>query len=153
MGFLDIFKRTSGLSFAAQNSGPDDPKWFRTEKDHFPRLMFVDPYRYGLPGRGGVIVVWHAGVRPQWVYVGKTDDLADAINDLREDRDVAYYERNGGLFVTWSAIAPPYRDGVVTYLRTQMTPMFGDDRLKEGTDPDAHPVPVLMPGQEPPPAK
>jgi len=121
---------------------PQDPNWARTPKGRFNNLITFDPAQAGLDGLSGVFVVWHGGVKPHWVYVGRSDNLASAIDSILDNEDVLSYHRRGGLFVTWSTINKGYQDGVVRYLNQTMKPNV------ENTDIDetVKPVAVTVPG-------
>lgn len=114
-----------------------DPAWARSPRGLFYRLVHLDPEAEGLSGIGGVLVVWHDGVRPEWVYVSAATDLAAAIHALADNADVMSYEVNGGLFVTWALLRSEHRDGAVAYLA---------DRLRPAVRANGHPsasVPVI----------
>ena len=104
-----------------------DPAWARSPRGLFFRLIHLDPEEEGLSGVGGIFVVWHAGLRPQWVYVSAAEDLAAAIHRLADDADVMSYEVNGGLFVSWALVRPKYRSGAVAYLAGRLRPTIGSD--------------------------
>jgi hypothetical protein len=125
---------------------PIDPSWVRSAKGHFNRLTYLEPDQIGLPGQGGVYVIWHKGVKPEWLYVGSSDDLAQTLTRAIEDEEFYSYEPRGGLWCTWSFIVPEYRDGVVLYLRNLLNPVV---ETRIGDEIDAQkvaPVPVLPPG-------
>lgn len=97
-------------------------------------------------GLGGVYVVWHKGVRPEWVYVGATDDLAQALARALDDDEIFAYEPRGGLWCTWALIRPEYRNGAVAYLRRLLNPVV-DPRAGDELDLDAvQPVAIQPPG-------
>jgi hypothetical protein len=125
-------------------AGPVDPKWRRNERGYFYRLMDIDVEAVGLNATGGVYAIWHRGVRPEWVYVGHSDKLGASIVAARNNDDIADFEVNGGLYVTWSPIVAEFRDGVVNYLRLQLKPVI-EQVAGEHIDESAPPVPVLPP--------
>jgi hypothetical protein len=122
--------------------GLADPRWAVDRRGKFHRLVHLDPEAEGLTGASGVFVVWHGGVRPRWVYVGRAQDLAGAFHRLGRDADVMDYEVNGGLFVTWSLIRTDYQDGVVRYLSDALSPAV-ENPDRPGTA--VRPVPVSPP--------
>lgn len=134
MSALKILKRPRQAS---------DPKWMRTTSGRFHRLARLDPDELGLSRVGGVYVVWHAGIRPQWLYVGRTDDLAATFRHLAKDGDVADYEVHGGVYVTWSLIRSRFRSGVVRYLNETLEPLIPNPNVARDR---SEPVPVLLPG-------
>jgi hypothetical protein len=121
---------------------PQDPKWARTPKGRFYNLITFDPAAAGLEGTSGVFVVWHGGVKPHWVYVGCSENLASAIDAVLDDEDILSYHRRGGLFVTWSTIRSGYQAGVVRYLQAVMKPKVENPDI----DTNAKPVSVRVPG-------
>ncbi|MBF0167081.1 MAG: hypothetical protein HQL45_05570 [Alphaproteobacteria bacterium] len=125
---------------------PIDPAWGKSPKGHFYRLAHLEPDEVGLPGLGGVYVVWHKGVRPEWLYVAATEDLGKALMQALEDTDISSYEPRGGLWCTWAPIRPEFRNGVVLYLRKLLKtviPPKPADEIEEGS---VQPVAVLPPG-------
>ncbi len=126
--------------------GPPDPQWRRNERGFYHRLAFLEPAKLGLKHQGGVFAIWHRGVHPEWVHVGAHDDLAFALEQARDSEEINRFEVNGGLYVTWSPIAPDVRAGVVAYLRQVLHPV-AQARLigEEIPHPDTDPVPVQPP--------
>ena len=121
-----------------------DPKWARNNKTgHFFRLGHLDPEAEGLEKASGVYVIWHAGVRPRWVYVGRSDDLAATFHQVADDDAIMAYDVRGGLYCTWSSVRLELQDGVVNYLSQTLKPKIENpDRARR----EAVPVPVLPPG-------
>ncbi|MEX0694571.1 MAG: hypothetical protein WD075_09020 [Rhodospirillales bacterium] len=112
-------------------SGPAiDPEWVRNDRGKFNRLAHLDTTAEGLQGLSGVFVIWHSGFKPQWVYVGASDDLATAISAVGNDDNISSYEVNGGLFVTWSPIRKERQDGVVRFLTEAMQPVVDNPAAK-----------------------
>lgn len=125
---------------------PVDPGWARTARGNFVNLLSLDPEEAGLGGKGGVYLIWHGGIRPEWVYVGYSDDLAKALHEAGNNREITYFEEMGGLFVTWAFVLDDYRPGVVRFLQENLPTVvpsgssFNDDTVS---------VPVFSPGMEP----
>ena len=84
----------------------------------------MDPDAEGLGGVSGVFVLWHGGVQPEWVYVGRSSSLARTLYDLGDRSDICDYDGRGGLFVTWAMIRDEYHSGVVRYLTDQLQPVI-----------------------------
>ena len=118
MGLLDLIRGKDPVF-----TGTIDPKWVRNPKGKFHRLFDLDPDEAGLAGVGGVYVIWHGGVSPQWVYVGESNDLRRALTAAADNEDIGQYEVNGRLFATWSLVIDKYRPGVVLYLTQSMKPL------------------------------
>ena len=135
------------MSFWSMVSGSrankaQDIKWRQSARGEFYRLMMMEQdEREAARGLGGVLVLWHGGVSPAWIYAGQTEDMADTLMSLKRNRDVRQYEVNGGISVTWSPIVPEFRDGVVHYLSMHTKPIIEADY-----DEDQDPIPVLLPG-------
>lgn len=126
---------------------PRDPKWVKSPVGGFFKLAILDPEELGLSKVGGVYVVWHAGVRPRYVIIGNTEDLAGTFHNLGRDDEIMYYDRHGGLYVTWAFVRDKVRPGVVRYLEDVLKPLFPTPSPpKKGTVP----VAVFPPGYTPP---
>lgn len=97
-------------------TAPVDPGWITTREGAFFDFLSLDPEELGLGGVGGVYLIWHGGVRPEWVFAGHTTDMAAAFHSAGKNKEITYYEKNGGLFVAWAPVMEPYRPGVVKYL-------------------------------------
>ena len=54
----------------------------------------------GLKGASGVYVIWHAGLRQEWLTIGHTDNLAQTFEELGGVDEILEYDRHGNLFVT-----------------------------------------------------
>jgi hypothetical protein len=59
----------------AKKSNAVDPKWVKNSMGQFSRLTLIDPEHDGIRGVTGIYVVWHGGVQPRWITVGKSKDL------------------------------------------------------------------------------
>ena len=124
---------------------PEDPRWVKSPTTgKYTRLLRLDPEKLGLRDVSGVVVIWHAGVKPRWVYVSHTDDLAEHLHQIGNNQEIMRYETNGGLYVTWSLIREEYQEGVVKFLTAQMKPLIANPYIAAS---DADPVPVLTPTQ------
>lgn len=119
-----------------------DPKWGRTRNGGFNRLNYLDPEAAGLTGMAGVLVIWHAGMRPRWLYIGRSDDLAKSFRELGNRDDIMSYEANGGIYATWALIRDELQDGVVGFLTKILKPMI---RNPDAPGPEVDPVPVQIP--------
>ena len=119
---------------------PQDIGWARTNRGDYHRLSFLEDTK-SVQGQGGIVVCWHGGVRPAWVFITDTDDIAQTIAQMKKNQDIQQFEVNGGLYVTWSKVVPQYRDGVVRYLSMQTNP-----RISVDCDESQDPIPVYLPG-------
>lgn len=122
---------------------PIDPRWVKSSKGRFYRLIGLDPDREGLANVSAVFVIWHGGVQPEWVYVGRTDHLAKEIKILAGESEILSYHKHGGLSVTWAHVKPEYQGGVVRYLIDVMKPLVVNREERRNED---EPVPVVLPG-------
>jgi len=137
----------------APSGPPQDVAWVKSAKGKYFKFLNLEPDEMGLENISAVYVLWHQGVRPQWVYLGYTDDLGRILQELRRDDEIVEYDRRGGLFVTWSMIKPEFQPGVVRYLNQVMRPVVvNPDLLEDGDDKEEdeiEPIPVLLPGAQP----
>ncbi|PCI41170.1 MAG: hypothetical protein COB46_04565 [Rhodospirillaceae bacterium] len=102
-------------------SKPVDPDWVLTPNGGFFSFLDLDPEAYNLNGAGGIYLIWHGGVRPEWVFAGASTDLATDLHDAGENAEISYYEQSGGLFVAWALIKPEFRQGAVKYMEEFFT--------------------------------
>jgi hypothetical protein len=123
---------------------PEAVPWKRDSRGYYPRLLRIDPD--SLAEEGGVYVLWHRGLHPQWIYVGATSDLGVSLGRARDAEIVLNYEPLGGVYVTWAPIRPEFRDGVVNFLRDTLNPLITDNMDDDRRDPGATPIPVVSPG-------
>ena len=119
---------------------PQDPQWARSPKGGSFNFMRLDPEEYDLAKASGVFVIWHGGVKPEWLYVGRSDDLASALHALGDNEDILSYENRGGVFVTWAFVKNDFQDGVVFYLTDLLKPLVENPGVKKAT-----PIPVTTP--------
>ena len=119
-----------------------DPQWVRSPTGRFHRFVDLDPEGHGLDKLSGVYVIWHAGVKPKWVYVGRTNNLAGTFHHLGRNEDIMDYDVHGGLYVAWSPIREEFQEGVVRYLHETLKPLVDN---RGSYDEDVEPVPVLAP--------
>lgn len=122
---------------------PRDIAWVRSAKGGFFNFLNLEPEEMGLGGISAVFVIWHKGLRPQWVYIGRTDDLATTFEELRDDDGIRDYQMHGGLFTTWSMLKPEYQPGVERYLNQVMSPL---EENPDAPDEDEPQIPVFLPG-------
>ena len=126
---------------------PNNVFWIRSPKNKFYNFLNLEPEEVGLKGVSGVYVIWHGGLRPEWIYIGQTDDLAQAFENLRGNDEVMEFQGHGSLFVTWSEIRQEFQAGVVQYLNNILKPIVANP---EPPDKDETPIAVYPPGLEPP---
>ena len=67
---------------------------------------------------------------------------------MQRDPKFLQYDREGGLFVTWSEIKPEFQDGVVQYLNQVIPPTLENPNPPEEDEPL---IAVFPPGIQVPP--
>jgi hypothetical protein len=144
---MALFGGSKASTIAA--AAPIDPKWVRAPNGSFHQLLEVDPDALGIRGVGGVFVVWHGGIRPQWVYAGESPNIARALEALVDDPEVTQYKTNGGLFVTWSLVKEEFRRGVLLHLTRALKPLVLNPRAPTEETEHTKPIAVLVPGGKP----
>lgn len=137
---LGFFKKDKPGS--AYTGPPIEVDWVRNSRGKFHRLLHLDTTSEGLKGLSGVFVIWHSGVKPGWVYVGRASSLASALDTAQEDEDINEYEINGGLYVTWSSIVEQHQNGVVKFLNNSMKPKVDNPQVSSIKD---GPISVVVP--------
>lgn len=126
---------------------PVDPGWVRNPKGGFFSFLDLDPEELQLNGVGGVYLIWHRGVRPEWVFVGHTKDMASAFHSAGHNSEITFYEPNGGLYVAWAPVMEEYRAGVVKYIEANFKTLVpNSNSYTDGTSP----VPVIAPSRASP---
>lgn len=132
----------SGNKQEVKFASVQDPGWVKSAGGRFHRFIVLDAEKAGLTGIGGIYAIWHGGLRPEWVSIGKSDDLAATFRDLAGNEDIRNYNVRGGLFVSWALIRQDYRDGVLRFLNDSMKPLVpGPDIPGENVTP----IPVIGP--------
>ncbi|MBT3989489.1 MAG: hypothetical protein HON14_03980 [Rhodospirillaceae bacterium] len=126
-----------------------DPKWAKSPKGSFNRLLHFEPSEANIRGVGGVYVVWHGGVKPSWVYAAETPDLARSINEAIDNDDITEFEVNGSLYVTWSPVLEEYRRGVLLFLTQSLKPEVRNPLAPTEETDETYLIPVLLPGEQP----
>ena len=130
----------------SQLGKPVDPNWVRNDKGKFFRFINLQPQEQNLEGQSGVFIIWHGGVRPAWVFVGTSRNLARDLQWCKDNEDIMYFERFGGLFVSWCYIRKEFQSGAARYL-TQIAKPQVDNPLAPSSAVDA--IPVMLPGAKP----
>ncbi len=132
---------------------PRDIGWVRSPKNQFYNFLNLDPDEIGLQGVSGVYVVWRGGIRPEWVYIGHTPNLAGAFDNIYDNPEIMDYATDSKLFITWAEIRPEFQPGVAKYLIQVMDPSVidpvltgEDDDEEEEEEEDIQPIAVFPPG-------
>ncbi len=128
---------------------PIDPKWAKSPKGSFNRLLDFEPEEANIRGVGGIYIIWHGGVKPAWVYAAETPDLARSINEAINNDEITEFEVNGSLYVSWSPVMEEYRRGVLLYLTQALKPEVINPRAPTEESNETYVIPVLLPGVEP----
>ena len=104
-------------------------------------MLMNTPMLEDLKEQGGLYAFWHRGVRPQWIYVGYTGNLGEALEAAQEDSALALYDLNEGVFAAWAACLPNQRQAAVMHLRHILEPALIESPLDEfgPVDPDTKP--------------
>lgn len=137
LGFFKKKKPASGYT-----GPPIEVDWARNRREKFHRLTHLDTTVEGLRGQSGIYVIWHSGVKPGWVFVGKSNNLASALDEAQENEDIGEYEVNGGLYVTWTSVVDEHQNGVLRFLYDSMKPKVDNPQaaaIKDG------PISVTVP--------
>ena len=67
---------------------PQDPKWTHGEGGRFAKFLDLDPEAAGLDKKSAVFAIWHTGVQPGWVYIGRTSGLASTFFTLGDHEEI-----------------------------------------------------------------
>lgn len=133
-------KITSTLT-TKSDRGPWQP-----ESGPYPLLLeMTDDDLKPLAGKSGVFILWHRGVRPQWIFTGFGADLAAAFTLLRADSDIQAYDLNEGVYAAWALVPIEGCLGIVRHLCIQGQPAIVSGPLAESLSPKAQVAPVQFP--------
>ncbi len=87
-------------------------------------------------------MIWHSGVAPGWVFIGRTDNLGSSLDEVQEEAEIMDYEINGGLYVTWSPVLKEKQNGVLRFLHETMNPKVENPAVRSIKD---GPINVTVP--------
>ena len=76
------------------------------------------------PAKDGIYAIWHLGVRPQWLRVGATANLAAALTALARLPWTLVHQSNGGIFVAWAHPPKEQQAGIARFLVETLNPAF-----------------------------
>jgi len=140
-GFL---KRIAGAVIAPQ--GPDALVVWQPATGHYPRLLSFEARV--LSGRPGLYLLWHLGVRPQWLRAGFSNDLGAAVAQLAGDPELAAFAAHDGPFLAWSFCPPALAPGLVKDLIDRLHPVLQDRVFScdRALPPEATVLPCPLPG-------
>lgn len=143
---IGLFSRKKAADEAVGD--PVDINWVRNSKGRFHNVLRLDVVAEGLRGKGGVYVIWHGGVQPDWLYVGFSSDLGRQIDPLIDDPRFEEFMDRSGVYVTWAFVSEEFRHGVVRYLTERLDPEIENPAaqpLCKGPD-RVVPIAVFPPG-------
>lgn len=110
------------LKAAWSNDGPPAGLVWHPSSGNFPRLASLDTAAYDLAGRPGLYLLWHLGVRPQWLHVAFTQDLDVAGRTLAATPEIAAYAAHDGPFFGWMFCDAEKAHGFVAFLVSKLRP-------------------------------
>lgn len=145
MALKGLVEKLSGKIAGSLASKPSRGPW-QPAQGAYPRLMLLDPEALAsLQGVGGLFVLWHRGVRPQWIVVSQSDDLATVLESLQSDADILLYDQNDGVFVSWAECPTENRLGAVAYLTAVLEPAIVRSTFDQGVLDATEVTPVEFP--------
>ena len=117
-----FFKRIAGAVVPPQ--GPVTLVAWQPLAGNYPRLLSFEAR--ALSGRAGLYLLWHLGVRPQWLRAGYSNDLGAAVAQLAADPEVAAFAAHDGPFFAWSFCPPARAPGLINDLINRLHPVLQD---------------------------
>ena len=129
-----------------QRTDKTNPRWAKTPGGKFHRLLFADLGNLGISGASGIIVLWHGGLKPKWIYTDKSRDICRDLDAYLDNDEIMEFDIRGGVFATWALVRPEYQDGVLKYLLQSMSPVIDHPKPPKK---NIEELPVLSPGEEP----
>jgi hypothetical protein len=140
---LGLFGRFAGARASERDKAP--AVIWQPEGAKYPRLLQFDPS--ALAGRSGLYLLWHLGVRPQWLRAGYSADLGEAAKLLAKTPQIMAFGANDGPFLSWSFCAADGAAGAVNFLAGRLKPALQDQMLAcdRAMDPAVAPAPCELP--------
>jgi hypothetical protein len=138
-----VFKRLAGALSPARDQGP--AMVWNPAGGNYPRLLHFESR--DLSGRAGLYLLWHLGVRPQWLRVGYSADLGAAVRVLAATPEIVDFASNDGPFLSWSLCTAESAPGLVNFLMGRLKPVLHHQALAcdLAIDPAAPAVPCPLP--------
>lgn len=90
----------------------------------YPRLSGFDAAAAGLADAPGLCVIWHLGVRPQWLKVAASRNLAATIAAAATAAPIVAFQPNGGLYLAWVCCAAPRAAAIAAHLVGALSPRW-----------------------------
>ncbi len=148
MGIMVVFLFGKSKKKMPPPGPPRDVHWVTSPKGQYYNFLNLEIEDIGLSDAGGIFVIWLGGRWPEWLFIGRSDDLEISLGDLQSNRDILRYSREGHLYVTWAEIREEFRDGVVQYLNQIIPPTLPNPNPPDEDEP---PIAVFPPGVTAPP--
>lgn len=138
-----VFKRIAGALGPGRANAP--LAVWQPEGATYPRLHSFDSRL--LAGRSGLYLLWHLGVRPQWLRAGFSKDLGAAAAHLTKTSEISAFIPHDGPFFSWSFCVPEIAPGLVNFLVHRLSPALQELVLEcdMAVDPAAPPVACVLP--------
>jgi hypothetical protein len=136
-----IFKRMAASVASGRGTSPSIA--WQPDSARYPRLLSFDPQP--LVGRSGLYLLWHLGVRPQWLRVGSAKDLGAAAAHLSKTPEVAAFIPHDGPFLSWAFCAQDVAPALVNFLAARLNPALQDLVLVCDMTVDSAVAPVACP--------
>jgi hypothetical protein len=112
-----------------------EAKWVKSDTGRWLPLRTFDVEN---ASGSGVYVIWHGGIFPRIVRIGR-GDIKTRLLAERDDAEVVRHGWYATLYVTWAILPASYQKGVERYLVNRWPPRVAD------TVPDVHPIAVNAP--------
>lgn len=97
--------------------------WIKCEGQQWCNFLELNLDHFHFNNLGGVYIIWHGGPNAWVVRVGQ-GIIRDRLKAHRQELEILKY-RKLGLYVTWAAVLPSYRDGIERYLGEIWKPKVG----------------------------
>jgi len=138
-----VFKRFAGALASARVKG-ETMAW-RPAGGIYPRLLHFD--FHALTGVAGLYLLWHLGVRPQWLRAGYSTDLGAAVRLLAATPPLVDFAPHDGPFLSWSYCHAEGAPGLVNFLTEHLKPALQHHALAcdLAVDPAVPAVPCPLP--------
>jgi hypothetical protein len=114
---------------------PRNVSWVTSAKGQYYNFLNLEVEDLDLSGASGVFVIWLGGRWPEWLFIGRSNNLAKSLREHQSSRDILAYAKESPLFATWAEIRPEFQDGVVQYLNQVIPPTIANPTRRKKTNP------------------
>ena len=112
--------------------------WKKDQNNRWGNLLTSHPGPAKAENHEGVFIVWHGGISPEIVCVGK-GKIEEKLKTLSESAEIKAFQPLP-IYFTWAAVTAESQDGVEIFLSQKLRPKMASQATST-----AEPISVNMP--------